>query len=82
MTRDEVWTKLCEVIREVFDNDKIVLNEDSVVMDIDGWDSMNHVNLFVQIENAFGIRIPSSAIARVHQVRDMIEIVQNIKFRS
>ena len=30
MTRDEVFTKLTEVFRDVFDNDNIVLKEDTV----------------------------------------------------
>ena len=49
MTREEVYIRLNEVFRDVLDDDTIVLNDQTVADDVDGWDSFEHINLLVAV---------------------------------
>ena len=56
MTRDEVFVKLNEIFQDVFDDENINVTETTTAADVDGWDSLEHINLLVAIERGFGIR--------------------------
>jgi acyl carrier protein len=58
-TRDE----LQDVFRRVFDDDEIVLQDSTTADDIDGWDSMMHINLIIAIEKRFGVKFAAAEIA-------------------
>ena len=41
MNRDEVFSKVVEIIKDVFDNDDLEISNDTVAKDVEGWDSLN-----------------------------------------
>ena len=41
MTREQVYERLNQVFREVFDDDSIEVNDSTVANDIPEWDSLN-----------------------------------------
>ena len=45
MTREEVFEKLNEVFRDVFEDDDITVEDATTAADVDGWDSLEHINL-------------------------------------
>ena len=47
MTREEVFTQLTEVFWDVFDDEDIVLTDDTTADDIEDWDSLEQINLFL-----------------------------------
>jgi acyl carrier protein len=51
----DVMEKFTNVFRETFNNDTIQLTKDTTADDIEGWDSLSHVNLILAIELAFDI---------------------------
>ena len=56
MTREEILKKLEAVFRDVFDDESIVLTDQTGPDDIDDWDSLAHISLIAAVENEFGIR--------------------------
>ena len=58
MTREEVFERLNKVFQEVFDDETIEVNDDTTSEDIDDWDSFEHINLIVAVEEEFSIKIP------------------------
>ena len=56
MTREEIYDKLNEVFQDVFDDEDITVNDATVASDVDGWDSLEHINLIVAVERCFGIK--------------------------
>ena len=56
MTREEIYGKLNEVFQDVFDDEDITVNDSTVAADVDGWDSLEHINLIVAVERCFGIK--------------------------
>lgn len=56
MNREEIFERLNNVFRDVFDDKSIELTESTGPDDIDDWDSLAHISLIAAIENEFGIR--------------------------
>jgi len=54
---------LQEVFRRVFDDDDLTISDSTSADDIDGWDSMAHINLIIAIEKHFKIKFAASEIA-------------------
>lgn len=68
---------LTEVFREVFDNPEISLLENTTADDIDGWDSLSHVNLMLAVENRFNIRFKQKEILSFKNVGDLARCVES-----
>ena len=62
MTREDVFERLTVLFREFFDDDMIVLRDDTTAEDIKGWDSFEHINLMLTVEREFGIQIPMKVV--------------------
>lgn len=77
MDADSVAARLTELFREVFEDDSIVLRHEMTAGDIDGWDSMAHLRLILSIERHFKVRLPSTKVARLKNVGDMLELVNS-----
>ena len=51
MTKEQIFKELDEVFQDVFDDEDIHVNENTTADDIEDWDSLEHINLVVAIEN-------------------------------
>ena len=63
------------VFREVFDDDSIEINDETVADDVDGWDSFEHINLVVAIEDEFAFKIPMGKVVTMKNVGEMVDII-------
>ena len=77
MSVDSIAARLTEVFHEVFDDDSIMLHREMTASDIKGWDSMAHLRLILGIERRFGVRLPSTKIAGLKNVGDMIDLINS-----
>lgn len=75
MTREEVFERLNKVFQEVFDDETIEVNDDTTSEDIDDWDSFEHINLIVAVEEEFSIKIPMGKIVTMKNVGEMADII-------
>ena len=75
MTREEVFEKLNEVFREVFEDDDITVNDATTAADIDDWDSLEHINLVNAIEQEFEIKFSMGEIVTMKNVGEMVDII-------
>lgn len=56
----------------VFDEDTLQITPDMTANDIDGWDSLSHVNLITAIEAKFNIRFTQKELLKQRNVGDLI----------
>ncbi len=75
MTRDEVLKQAQDVFRDVFDDESIIIADDTTADDIEDWDSLEHINLITAIEQQFGIKFAMSEATRFKNVGDMIDTI-------
>lgn len=75
MTREEVYERLNRVFREVFDDDTIVVTDTTTADDIDDWDSFEHINLIVAVEEEFSFKIPMGKTVTMKNVGEMVDLI-------
>lgn len=76
MKREEIYSKLTDVFRDVFDNAEIVLSDTTTADDIDGWDSLENVILVVAIEKMFEIRLTMPELNGLENVGQMVDVIE------
>ena len=64
------------IFRDVFDDDELVVTEDTSAADIEDWDSLMHVTLILEIESAFKVRFSSGDVANLDSVGDLCTLIQ------
>lgn len=75
MTREEAYERLNKVFREVFDDDTIVVTDSTTADDIDDWDSFEHINLIVAVEEEFSFKLPMGKAVTMKDVGEMVDII-------
>ncbi len=75
MTKEEVYEKLNSVFRDVFDDESITVNDNTTSNDIEDWDSLEHINLLVAIEQAFNIKFNMAEVTNMKNVGEMVNII-------
>ena len=75
MNREEVYERLNKVFREVFDDETITVNDNTVAFDIELWDSFEHINLIVAIEKEFSFKMPMAKVVSLQNVGEMVDII-------
>ena len=58
---------LLEVFRDAFGDDDLVLHREATADDIEGWDSLAHINLIIAVEAAFGVRFSTAETAMLRE---------------
>lgn len=55
MERSEVFEKLAEICRDVFDDDSLTVTESMTSDDVNGWDSLTHLSLINELEEMYEV---------------------------
>ena len=72
----EILRDVNKIFIDVLDEGDIVLKDETVAGDIEGWDSLNHIQLIVAIEKHFNIRFSAAEIQSWENVGSMCEAVK------
>jgi acyl carrier protein len=63
----DVRAELQEIFRQVFDDPTIVLKDDMTAADVEGWDSVTHIDLLIAVERAMGIKFATAEMSRLKE---------------
>ena len=75
MTREEVYERLNKVFQDVFDDETITVHDGTTSEDIEDWDSLEHINLVVAVENEFDIHFNMGEVNKMKNVGEMVDII-------
>jgi acyl carrier protein len=75
MTEQQVRTKLTEVFRDIFEDDGLELRDTMTAADVEGWDSLSHVNMVVAVEKIFRTKFTTKEIGALANVGDLVTLV-------
>lgn len=75
MNREEILNKIQDVFTDTLDEDNIAITESSTADDVEGWDSLTHVQLVVAVEKKFKIRFSAKEIQSWKNVGEMIDSI-------
>ena len=66
--------KVIEIMKDVLETEDISLNTSQE--NCDNWNSLRHLNLVSELEEAFNMEFEPEEIADMHSVNSIIDIVQ------
>lgn len=69
--------RLNAIFCEVFDDDDLTIATEMTANDVDGWDSLSHVNLIVAVETAFKIRFNQKELLTFKNVGDLLRCIES-----
>ena len=73
---DQIYAELTEILRDVFDDDDIVATAGLTAEDVEEWDSLANVRLFLAIETSFGVRFSTGEIANIESVGELVAALE------
>jgi acyl carrier protein len=76
MSEEQVIERLTQILRDLLEDDRIVLRKETERAEVPGWDSLKYVNFIVAVEVEFGIRF---GVADVESFRTVGEIAAKVK---
>lgn len=76
MGRLKILEELQSIHRVIFDNETLVINEDTILSEIDKWDERECINIGVAVGRAFEIQMSAEKIRGCNYVSDMISMVE------
>ncbi len=75
MDRRNVIDQLNGIFEEIIDEGGVNLSEATVPADVDGWDSLAHIQLVVAMEKHFDVKFTSEEILMWKNVGEMVDCI-------
>ena len=72
----DILTQLQPIFRDVLDNPQLQISRSSSASNVQGWDSLAHINLVSAIEQEFGISFTLSELQELKNVGEMIDLME------
>ena len=69
--------ELIELIEEALMTDKGTITEDSSMENVDMWDSFGHLQIFMEIESKFNVKVPIEKINELKSFRKIYEFLSS-----
>lgn len=73
MDRNQVMETLNEIARDVFDNESVVLTDTTTAADVEEWDSLTHLSLISDVEDAFDVTLTLGEIQGSANVGELVD---------
>ena len=72
----DILEKLEIIFRDVFDDENIILTNETTANDIEDWDSLAQINLLVAIKKEFKINFDLEEVSKYKNVEDMVKAIE------
>lgn len=72
MSKEEILTKINDILKDIFDDETLVITYDTTANDIPDWDSLNHINIISSIESEFGVDFSMEEVINFKNVGDIV----------
>jgi acyl carrier protein len=75
MVDSSILARLTSILRDVFDDDNVTATPRLTAQQVNGWDSLGNVRLFVEIERAFAVRFSATEVSSLKNVGQLAELI-------
>lgn len=75
MSRAEVMEKVNDIFRDVFDDDDLVITDETTSEDVEDWDSLEQINLIVNMEQVFNVKFNLEEVNQLKNVGGMVDMI-------
>ncbi len=70
---ERVLNEVENIFRDILDEELLNLTRDTTANDVDGWDSLTHIQLIVAIEKHFKVKFSSKEILSWKNVGELLD---------
>lgn len=70
-----IMEKLTDIFRDVFGDDELIISEGTNSSDIEGWDSLMHINILAAVQDEFKVSFKMDEIVEMKNVGDMVNAI-------
>jgi acyl carrier protein len=67
--------RLASIFRALFNDAALEVRDDLTARDVAGWDSLNHVNLMILVEEEFGVRFTTAEVSGLQDVGELKRLI-------
>ena len=72
----EIFDRLNDVFRDIFDDDSLTVTAATTAADIEDWDSLSHITLVSAVEDEFRMKFSMKEVVEMKNVGEMAAIVE------
>ena len=72
----DVLADLQPIFRDILDQPELVVSRESDPLNVDGWDSLAHVNLITTIEKNYQIRFSLDELQKLRSVGEIVDLIE------
>ena len=76
MTQRDIFIEVQQIFRDIFDDQELLIDNNTNSDSLDNWDSLNHINLVVAIERKFEIKFKLGELQNLKNVGEMINLLK------
>jgi acyl carrier protein len=76
---DEILAKIANVMSLQFQIPVDDVTRATTAFDVPGWDSIQHVYFIIEIEKAFGLRLPTENVMALADIGELVDLIQSIE---
>ena len=71
-----IYAELTPIFRDLFDDDDLVPTANLTAAEVPEWDSFNHINLVVAIEDHFGVKFHTAELESLQSVGQLVSLLE------
>ena len=75
MDKGEILKKLQDIFKDLLEDEDIGLSYKTTSNDIEGWDSINHIILIVEIEKEFNFKFKLEEMRSFKNIGELCDII-------
>jgi acyl carrier protein len=76
MRQEKILEQVAEIVADTVGLETLLLAPTTTAADVEGWDSLANVQIFVAIEKRFGIRFRTGEIAAIKNVGELVARIE------
>lgn len=73
MNRDEIFERVTEIAKGVFELEELDMTDATTANDVDEWDSFTHMSLISDIENEFHVTFSLDEISNLGNIEELVD---------
>lgn len=76
MDKLQALATIQEIFRDVLDSPTLTLSSATSASDVEGWDSLAHINLVVAIEKRYKIKFALAELQALKNIGDIVDLIE------
>lgn len=77
MDKESILVGVQDIFRDVFDEEELVIKNETNAADIEDWDSLAQIRLTVAVEKKFAIKFAFGELQKLNNVGEMLDVIQS-----